>query len=116
MGRDVIRAAKIDDSQRILRPYLEAVGATVQSIASVGRSCPDCIVGFRGVTDLAEFKTGKRGLSPGQESWRRKWRGSPVWILRSREDCDRMLLDMRRRGQVLRSTVPMLGSAHAETE
>ena len=63
------------------------------SLAAVGKDCPDLLVGHRGHNYLMEVKRppGPKGgmsedgqkLSPGQERFRREWRGRPVVVVRS---------------------------------
>lgn len=101
-----MRSAKIDDSQRELVPFLQAHGATFQSLATVGKGCPDGIVGFMGVTAVVEFKTPRTPPKTSrrvprarkatrtvlaQAEWSARWKGSTVVILRTREDCTEML-------------------------
>jgi hypothetical protein len=76
-------ARKVDANQAAVVRALRAVGATVQSLASVGGGCPDLLVGYRGRTYLLEVKDGarmpsKRRLRPGQEAFRDRWRGATV--------------------------------------
>lgn len=59
---------------------LEQIGATVQSLASIGRGCPDLLVGYRGINFLLEIKDGKkspsrRRLTGDQVDWHAAWRG-----------------------------------------
>ena len=92
---------KVDTIQRPLVKQLEAHGATFQSMAAVGRGCPDGIVGFLGLTAVVEFKSGARAAkrksktAEQQAAWRQNWKGSPCWILTSWEDCEAMLETMR---------------------
>lgn len=74
------RAAKIDANQVEIVKALRSVGASVQSLASTGKGCPDLLVGFRGVNYLLEVKDGekvksKRKLTPDQVEWHDSWRG-----------------------------------------
>jgi hypothetical protein len=58
-------------------------GASVQSLAAVGKGCPDIVVGFRGRTYLMEIKNpDQRGakLTEDQEKWHREWRGQVVVV------------------------------------
>lgn len=97
---------KVDTIQRPLVNQLEAHGATFQSTAAVGRGCPDGFVGFLGVTDPCEFKSGDRAAkrksktADMQAAWRQKWRGSPCWVITSWSDCEAMLESMRRRARL----------------
>ena len=75
------RAAKVDDNQREIVQALERIGAEVQSLASVGKGCPDLLVGFRGSNFLLEVKRPKaKGQSAGkttddQERFLARWAG-----------------------------------------
>lgn len=109
-------AAKVDNSQRELVPYILAHGATFQSLATVGGGCPDGIVGFMSVTDVCEFKSGpekkprafkdgrrRKGSSTeaAQAAWHAQWKGSPRWVLRTRDDVVAMLNSMSERALLL---------------
>lgn len=67
-------AAKIDRTQTEIVNGLRAVGAAVQSIAAVGKGCPDLLVSFRGKWYVAEIKDGsksasRRKLTLAEEEW-----------------------------------------------
>jgi hypothetical protein len=47
---------------------------------------PDLLLGLGGMTYLAEVKTGKAKLRPGQFIWHAQWGGGSVHVLRSVED------------------------------
>lgn len=75
------RAAKVDDNQADIVGALEAAGCTVQSLAPVGRGCPDLLVGVCGANVLIEVKDGskepsRRGFTTQQKVWHRDWRGT----------------------------------------
>lgn len=81
------KAAKIDANQTEIVKALRQVGASVQSLASTGKGCPDLLVGFRGVNWLLEIKDGQkvksaRKLTPDQIEWHESWRGR-VYIVES---------------------------------
>lgn len=74
------RAAKTDANHGLVVSALEACGATVQSLAQVGRGCPDILVGHRGKNYIFEIKHGdkspsRRKLTDDQVIWHRDWRG-----------------------------------------
>lgn len=82
------RAAKIDDNQAEIVAALRDSGATVHSLAAMGKGCPDLLVGFRGVTYLLEVKDGSkppsaRKTTPDQDAWFAAWRGHPVEVVKS---------------------------------
>lgn len=74
------RIAKTDSNQFAIVRVLRDVGATVQTLATVGGGCPDLLVGFRGVNYLMEVKDGEkipsaRQLTKDQVDWHGAWRG-----------------------------------------
>lgn len=90
------RAAKIDANQPAIVQALRAVGASVQSLAAVGKGCPDLLVGFRGSDYLLEVKDGgkppsERRLTPSQVEWHGVWQGAPVPVVASVDDALRAI-------------------------
>ena len=84
------RKARIDANHNEIVEALRAIGATVQSLATVGDGCPDILVGYQGADYLMEIKDGskapsKRRLTPDQIIWRQRWRGH-VHIVNCVED------------------------------
>lgn len=67
-------AARTDGNHKHIVNVLRANGAFVQSLAPVGRGCPDLLVGYGGdwwvfeVKDGAKAASGK-GLSPAEIEW-----------------------------------------------
>lgn len=78
MGR---RAAAVDANQPQIVKALRAAGATVQHLHTVGKGCPDILVGFRGVNYLLEIKDGSkppsaRKLTDDESAWHFQWLGN----------------------------------------
>lgn len=74
------RAAKIDDNQPEIVEAARRMGCSVQPLHSVGKGCPDLLVGISGINDLWEVKDGAkppsaRRLTPDQIEWHDAWRG-----------------------------------------
>lgn len=89
-------AARTDANHSQIVAALEAVGATVQSLASIGRGCPDLLVGYKQKTVLIEVKDGskapsRRKLTDDQLQWHAKWQGGPLAIVDSVESALRIL-------------------------
>lgn len=65
---------------------LRAVGASVQSIAAVGKGCVDLLAGYRGVNYLFEIKNpgpkSKQKLTSDEKKWQDAWKGE-CWIVDS---------------------------------
>lgn len=81
------RAAKVDANQTEVVKALRKIGATVQPLHTVGRGCPDLLVGWRQKNFLFEVKDGNkppsaRELTPDEKRWIADWRG-PVFVVTS---------------------------------
>ena len=75
-----VRVAKVDANQSEIVAALREVGATVQSLAAIGKGCPDLLVGWRGNNYVIEIKDGRqppshRRLTPDQVDWHDTWNG-----------------------------------------
>jgi len=84
------RAANVDRNHAEIVNALRGRGCTVQSLAPVGKGCPDLLVGYCGDNFLFEIKafkeyTVKGALTPEQLEWHRNWRGQ-VGVIRCVED------------------------------
>lgn len=80
-----MRAAKVDRNQAEIVAALRKVGCSVQPLHTVGKGCPDLLVGFRGINHLMEIKDGSlcpsaRELTPDQQKWHVEWRGHAMVI------------------------------------
>ena len=89
------RAARIDNNQAEIVDALRKAGATVQSLAAIGKGCPDLLVGCRGKNMLLEIKNenrppSKQKLTPDELAWHEAWRGS-VAIVKNTNDALRAL-------------------------
>ena len=89
------RAAKIDSNQIQVVSALRAAGASVQSLAAIGKGVPDLLVSIRGVNLLMEIKDGSKPksaqkLTEDQLKWHGAWQG-PVCIVDSPEAALRMI-------------------------
>ena len=91
-----MRAARIDANHEQVVSALRAAGASVQSLAGVGKGVPDLLVGFQGKTLLMEVKDGKktpseRRLTEDQLKWHGAWRGGPLAVVDGVDAALRML-------------------------
>lgn len=74
------RAAKVDNNHAEIVTGLLRIGASVQSLAAIGKGCPDLAVGWQRRTFLLEVKnpdvdSTHRKLTPDEEVWHATWRG-----------------------------------------
>lgn len=72
---------RLDQNHLEISDALSAVGASVQSLASIGCGCPDLLVSYRGKHFIIEVKTDIGGLTTAQEKWILHCQG-PVAIVR----------------------------------
>lgn len=89
------QAAKTDDNQKTIVTALRKAGASVQSLANVGKGCPDLLVGYNGINYLIEVKDGNkvpsaRKLTIDQEHWHNVWTGA-VHIVKSEDEALKIL-------------------------
>jgi len=76
------QAAKRDTSERDIVRLLRHSGIDVE----LTQRPFDALAGFRGVTYLVEFKTGKAPFTESQKKFMAYFRGAPVVVLRSTEE------------------------------
>lgn len=91
-----MRAAKIDANQEAVVTALRTAGATVQSLANVGKGVPDLLVGYKGQTMLMEIKDGfkapsARLLNKDQLRWHGNWKGGALAVVDSPDAALRMI-------------------------
>ena len=77
MGR---RASAVDANQAVIVAALRTAGASVELLHSVGKGCPDILIGYKGSNILAEIKDGSKvpsaqKLTSFQVGWHEAWRG-----------------------------------------
>lgn len=74
------RAARVDKNQQDIVSACRDVGASVQSLASLGQGVPDLLVGFRDANFILEVKNPNvprrdRELTEAERRWKELWRG-----------------------------------------
>lgn len=84
------RRARVDSNQAEITAALRKAGASVQPLHSIGKGCPDLLVGFRGRNLLFEVKDGNKPpsaqeLTPDGFKWSRMWIGQ-YHIVRSADE------------------------------
>jgi hypothetical protein len=86
----VRRAAKVDANQEQIVSALRAAGASVQSLASIGKGCPDLLVAFRQAMYLLEVKRGTAKPNPMQYDWHADWMAE-VYVVRTADEALRVI-------------------------
>lgn len=74
-------AARTDKNQTEIVKMARSFGASVQHLHTIGKGCPDILVGFRGKNFLWEIKDGskppsKQKLTRDEMDWHYAWQGS----------------------------------------
>jgi hypothetical protein len=64
----------------------EECGASVFQTHLVGRSFPDLVIGYQGVTFLVEIKRPNADLKEGQVKFHDNWKGSKPFVVRTLDD------------------------------
>ena len=87
--------AKIDENQPAIVAALRQAGASVQSLAAVGKGCPDLLIGYAGENYLAEIKNPDkpkrdRDLTPDQVKWHAEWKGI-INVIETKEQALRLI-------------------------
>ena len=83
---------RVDQNHKSIVNGLREVGAEVQSLANLGKGCPDLLVGFRKVWYVAEVKDGSKSpsrqrLTEAEKEWHERFnRIAPVHIWASLDD------------------------------
>ena len=71
---------RVDENHPKIVEQLRAMGCSVQSLADLGKGCPDILVGYRGKNYVFEIKNpdmppSKRNLTEDEARWHSYWRG-----------------------------------------
>lgn len=80
-----MRFAKVDLNQSEIVDALRKVGVSVQSLASIGKGCPDLVAAKGAMTWMIEVKGPKGTLTPDQVKFIDAWAGH-VHIVRTVDD------------------------------
>jgi hypothetical protein len=85
-----MRFAKVDANQEQVVTALRAAGASVQSLAPIGKGCPDILVAFRSAMYLMEIKRVKGKTNELQNKWHIGW-NAPVHVVYGPDDALRAI-------------------------
>jgi hypothetical protein len=80
---------KTDGNQQEIMTEFRRLGATVQTLHTVGRGVPDLLVGYKGLNLLVEVKSERGVFTPEQVKWFEKWQGTvyTIWTISDCEMC-----------------------------
>lgn len=80
--------ARVDRNHAEIVDALRQMGCSVQSLAVVGKGCPDILVGYSGRNVLLEVKAPKGTATSDQLTWGATWSGQ-FGIVRTVEEAMR---------------------------
>jgi len=66
---------RVDIDQKQVIAQLEEMGFSVLNLSTVGRGCPDLLVGKNGQNFLLEIKSENGTLTPAQIEFHKNWQG-----------------------------------------
>jgi hypothetical protein len=70
---------RVDENQKQLVHTFIALGASVLNLSTVGRGCPDLLVGYKGKSVLVEIKRDSKSIyTEPQVKFMQEWRGGAV--------------------------------------
>ena len=87
---------RVDENQKTIVHTFIALGASVLNLSTVGRGCPDLLIGYRGKSVLVEVKSPKGTFTEPQIKFMQEWRGGAVSRIDSVDAAIRLIkiLDM----------------------
>ena len=88
---------RVDENQKQLVHTFIALGCSVLNLSTVGRGCPDLLIGYRGKTVLVEIKSNSKAtFTDPQIKFMQEWRGGAVSRIDSVDAAIRLIkmLDM----------------------
>ena len=87
--------ARVDKNHKEIVECFRKIGCSVLSLAAVGKGCPDLLISYQKQCYLVEVKDTGGTLRESQKEFMRTW-GSPVYVVRSKEECVSLLNQLRR--------------------
>ena len=70
---------RVDENQNTIKHTLIALGCSVLDLSTVGRGCPDLLIGYKGNSVLVEIKSSaKATFTEPQIKFMQEWRGGTV--------------------------------------
>ena len=88
------RNARVDKNHSEVVEAFRALGASVLSLAPLGRGIPDLLVAIGGVTWLVEIKSKKGKENDLQLEWAENWRGARA-VVRDTQGVETVVKTMR---------------------
>jgi len=82
---------KVDNNQLEIVKAFRSMGATVLNLSTVGKGCPDLLIGYKNISVLVEVKSKTGKFTEAQLKFIEQWRGGPVNRIDSVEGAIRLI-------------------------
>jgi len=83
---------RVDENQKTLIHTFIALGASVLNLSTVGRGCPDLLIGYKGKTVLVEIKSSEKSkYTDPQVKFMQEWRGGAISRINSVDAAIRLI-------------------------
>ena len=82
---------KVDNNQLDIVKAFRSMGATVLNLSTVGKGCPDLLIGYKNISVLVEIKSKTGKFTEPQLKFIEQWRGGPVNRINSVEGAIRLI-------------------------
>ena len=69
---------KVDNNQLDIVKAFRSMGATVLNLSTVGKGCPDLLIGYKGISVLVEVKSKTGKFTEPQLKFMEQWQGGAV--------------------------------------
>ena len=69
---------KVDNNQLDIVKAFRSMGATVLNLSTVGKGCPDLLIGYKNISVLVEVKSKTGKFTEPQLKFMEQWQGGPV--------------------------------------
>jgi Holliday junction resolvase len=69
---------KVDNNQLEIVKAFRSMGATVLNLSTVGKGCPDLLIGYKNISVLVEVKSKTGKFTEPQLKFMEQWKGGAV--------------------------------------
>ena len=69
---------RVDNNQLEIIKAFQSMGATVLNLSTVGKGCPDLLIGYKNISVLVEIKSKTGKFTEPQLKFMEQWKGGAV--------------------------------------
>lgn len=91
-------AKRTDKNQQEIMDCLRKMGAVVHDLSKNGKGIPDLLIGYRGLTSLAEVKSStKATYTKDQDKFNADWKGDKVFRINDLDDAIKLIEELNKK-------------------